>query len=386
MCWDPNIVVPFRNSPIPNVPAPESYGIKKDSIKVSDLLQYDDYMNRFLGHAFDFNLRMNMLGICTNYHEALCYHKNTIASREAIDIAALLGNLVDSNKQGYNFDEAKWAAYLKSKKLPRRYDTPAYNNKSKAIEKPGNLIDDLVFNVAKKQRTKALEKFTKHFKDVESWDTDLTRLRNEEMEKSKSNKLIAEVLENLKASLEKILQYWKVHVHREDDDDPTSTRKSDGISFRATVDKCRQDFVALAPITIKNILPTAHESNPTVDVPDTIRRWQRAHAAGKPSRWDLLKASVAFYHHHKRNFVWYIAGVELGQIKAMARGGGSYRIVVNEMFDSFKLDGKLVDGAKRREMQLEAFEPKAVAEDDDDAETEYGDVWSQIDPNDIGYW
>ena len=394
MCWDPKIVGPFRNAPVPDPPSPDSYGIEKDLLTVSDLIPHEDYMNRFLGHAFNFNLQMNMLGICTTYHEALCYHRNTICSDQAIRIAALLGNLVDSNKQGYRFDNAKWAAYLRKHRLPRKYDPPAYKDKGKARAKDGNLIDDLVFNVAKKERQEALRKFDEHFKDVESWDEDLVRIRNEEVEEARTNKALATVLTNLKTGLDDILKYWRDHCRREDDEDESATaRRGNSISFRAIVEQCRQDFVALAPITMKKVMitaarPTTIDSDP-IGVSDTIHRWQRAHAAGKSSDWDVLKASVAFYHFHRTNFVWHVAGTELGQIKAGARGAGTYRTVVNELFDCCKLDGKLVEGGKRRELQQEADRAQrleeGVGDGISDDETDFGDAWSQVDPRDYGF-
>lgn len=355
---------------------------------MSDILHLEDYMNRFLVHSFSFNIQMNMLGICTNYHETLCYHTNTIASNKAIHIAALLGHLVDSNKQGYKFDDSKWIAYLKRSRLPKKHNAPAYKDKDRARPKDENLIDDLVFNVAKKERQEALKKFTEHFEDVESWDEDLMAIRQKEAEEAKTNQALATVLKNLKSGLDDIHNFWRDHCRREDEEDePALTRKGNTISFRAIVERCRQDFVTLAPITIKNIMSTASDES-AEQIPDTICRWQRAHAAGKPSYWDLLKASVAFYHLHKTNFVWHVAGIELGQIKAMSKGGGSYRVVVNNMFDLFKLDGKLVDGAKRREMQMQADRAVRIADEEDadnDEETVYGSAWSQVNPNDFGF-
>ena len=390
LCWDPIIVKPFHNAPVPDAPPPESYGIEKDDLTVSALLPHDDYMNRFLGHGLDFNLQMNLLGICSNYHESLCYHTNTIKSDNSIHVAALLGHLVDSNKQGYRFDEAKWKGYLKKRKMKIKHDPPAHKNKERARPKPGNLIDELVFNVAKKERQDALQKFTRHFQNVESWDEDLVRIRHEESEDAKSDSVLAVVLTNLRTGLEQIHNYWLLHCRRDDDEDDfaTTAKRPNGISFRALVEKCHADFVALAPMIL-----TPKTSNSTaqsiMEPTDTIRRWQRSHARNQPSHWDLVKASVAFYHYHNRTFVWHVAGVELGQIKAMARGGGSYHTVVNNIFDCYKLDGKLVNGAKRREMQLEAdraqrLEKGAAEEDDEsDGDTQYGSAWSQVDP---GEW
>ncbi len=346
ICWEPEIVDPFKNAEVPDFPKPETYGIEKDQTKVSDLLKHGDYMNRFLCHAFQFNLQMNMLGMCSNYHESLCYHSNSIDSPEAISIGVLLSYLVDSAKGGFTFDDTKWAAYLQSLGLPRNLEPPAYKDRSKARRMKDNLIDQLVFHVAKEEREKALKNFTKHFQDVSSWDEDLVRLRKEETEEAKTNKALYSVLKNLKAGLEDILTFWKKHAKRDDEDeDHSSAKKGSGLSFRSVVEKCRGYFLALQP-TIEETI--------TGEVPDSIRRWQRDQSAGRSSYWDLLKASVAFYHYHKSvSFIWHTAGVELGEIKATKGGRGTYRCVVNEVFDTLKMDGKLVDGDKRREMEVE---------------------------------
>ena len=368
ICWDQRIVKPFENAEVPYHPPFHTYGIRKDETKVSDLLTRGNYIDAFLGHAFDFNLQPKLLGKCTIYHEAYCYARKAIDSPQAIEIAVLLGLLVDSAKNGFYFDDAKWTAYLKKNRLPKKMPLPAYKNKDKA--KPTeHLIDVLVFSIAKQVRHRTLGTFAEHFADVPWWDEDLVRIRNEEEEESKSNDALAQVLRNLQAGLKKIHSFWKQHARREDDEDDfrphTANKKSsDALSFKAMVEQCRADFIALAPTTAD-----------TEITPDSrIRRWQNEHRKGKAGYWDLVKASVAFHMYFKSRFVWYLAGIELGEIKATAKGRGTYRAVVNDVFESFKADGKLVDGImKRRETELElGLEQRAGAgfmpDDNDDQE------------------
>lgn len=347
VCWDPDIVQPLRNANVPPIPKLESYGIEKDNSTVADLVAHPNYTNMFLRHAFNFNLQANMLGICTVYHESYCYHEKAIGSPQAVSIAILLGNLVDSAKGGFQFDEAKWAAYLKANKLHRGLSTPAYKDRLRA--KPtDNLIDHLVFVVAKRARQKALQEFDKHFNDVSPRDDDLFRIRNEEVEAAKSNRSLAEVLQNLKRDLEAIHTFWRINARPEDADEDLRPprRKSDAPpSFRTIVERCRADFVNLKPTTT-----TLNGSPPPAETSDRIAGWQRDHARGRSSHWDLLKASVAFYHYYQTSFIWHTAGIELGEIKATAGGrGAAYRVVVGEVFGAFKVDRKVVDGARRRE-------------------------------------
>ena len=355
VCWDSTIVQPFENAEadFPLSPQLESYGIEKDNSKVADILLYPDYLNTFLRHAFNFNLQANMLGRCTKYHEAYCYHKNAIDSPQAISIAVLLGNLVDSAKGGFQFDEAKWNAYLKKNGLCRILPTPAYRDRK--TKPTDNLIDHLVFVVAKGVREKVLHAFDQHFTDVSLRDDDLFRIRNEEYEEAKSNKPLANVLRNLEAGLKDINKFWSINARPENADEDLGTSKNTNVlTFRNLVERCRADFV--------NLKPTL-DDDPPHETSDRVNSWQRDIERGRSSYWDLLKASVAFYLYHKSNFVWHMAGIELGEIKAMARGRGTYRAVVGEIFDAFKLDKRAVDGAMRREVAMRVEE---VLDDEDE--------------------
>ena len=360
VCWDPDIVQPFRNADVPPFPRIESYGIEKDNSKVADILAHTNYMNMFLLHGFNFNLQSNMLGICTLYHESYCYHENNIDSLQAVSIAVLLGNLVDSAKGGFQFDEAKWAAWLKENQLPRTLSKPAYKDRQKA--KPTNhLIDHLVFVIAKRAREKALREFDKHFVDVSPQDDDLFRIRNEEFEEAKTNKPLAQVLNNLVRDLKAIHTFWALNARPENPDDIVRPpRKSEAPSFRTMVERCRADFVNLKP-TLDDECPPAETSS------DRINSWQRDHARGRSSYWDLMKASVAFYLYYQTSFIWHMAGIELGEIKAMARGRGTYRTVVGEVFEALKVDKRAVDGARRREM-FQREGGQRVEEEEDDGE------------------
>lgn len=350
-------------------------------------MAHTDYMGRFLRQAFNFNLQANMLGTCTVYHEALCYSKNAIDSPQAINIAILLGNLVDSAKGGFIFDESKWATFLKKNRLSRKLPPPAYKDKDR--RKPTkHMIDVLVFEVAKNVREEALSKFNKQFKDAPTWDEDLVRIRNEMIQEAKADRALTVVLKNLEADLQSILDFWMINVRTEDDDEEgRPTRKGNTLTFRAVVEKCRADFLTLSPHTDGTVndknsptkpaargiaqFPTHHTAD---EVSQRVRQWQHEYASHScNSSWDLVKASVAFFQHHKRAFVWHIAGTELGEIKAMAKGRGTYRVVTDDIFEAFKLDSKLVDGMKRREVEADR---RGVEEDFlEDVD------WDDVDPD-----
>ena len=353
---------PFTNADVPPVPKLESYGIEKDTSTVADIAPHNDYLNTFLRHAFNFNLQPSMLAKCSIYHESYCYHEKNIDSAQAISIAVLLGILVDSAKGGFQFDEAKWGAYLKKNELPRILTKPAFKDRQKAKPKD-NLIDHLVFNVAKRVREKALHEFNKRFGDISPRDDDLLRIRNEEHEEAKNNIPLASVLKNLEIGLKDINTFWSAHARPENpDEEIRPSRKSGVMTFTNLVERCRANFLGLKPTLDE---PFSSEAS------DRISSWQRDYARGRSSYWDLLKASVAFHLYHKRNFVWHIAGIELGEIKATAGGRGAYRAVVGDVFEAFKLDKRVVDRTMRKDM-IEKEGRSRVLEGDEEDDDEFG--------------
>ncbi|KAL8793337.1 MAG: hypothetical protein Q9195_004114 [Heterodermia aff. obscurata] len=350
ICWEPSIVGPFQNASVPEPVKLKEFGIEKDNLQVRDIYSSDDFTNKFLLHGFDFNFRVNMLGSCTAYHEAMCYHGTSIGDESAIAIAFLLGQLVDRPKNGIIFDESQWVAYLKRKGL-KPCKKPAYKDKANARPKKTNLIDNLVFEVAKTVRQDALGKFARHFGNVGTQDEDLVRLyiNEKQSEEAKPGQLLSSVLHDLKEQLHQIYEYWKNNVTPQDDNKEPSVRRGSNMSFRALVEKCRADFLAIEPLAIENYLIT--------------KRWKRERDQKHGlTYWDLLKASFLYHEWHNRGkYPWYVAGVELGELKATAEGKGSYRIVKDYMFEAFKLDNKAVK--RRRELDYGRMDENG---DDDD--------------------
>ena len=330
-------------------------------IKVADLLKQADFTDEFLHHAFSFNLQPNILGLCTLYHESLCYSRTTIDDPNAVYIGALLGQLVDRPKAGIIFDDDKWRAFLKQRGLPCRLEKPAYKNKKKA--RPTNhIIDRLVFIDAKGVREKALGDFNRHFAQVESRDEDLARIYTSEKDLAKKDQVLAKVLDDLKEKFDKIINFWVNHTnfnYDDDDDDFQITRKSTAmaIPFPALVEQCRADFLAISPCYASD-----------VDDFHIVRRWNGESDGGNfgAKYWSWLKASAFFQQrdNHKRRLVWYVAGIELGEMKAMAKGTGTYRLVKREVHHAMKLNTKLVDQFQRRSV-LEAEEAEEEEEEDE---------------------
>ncbi len=357
ICWEPRLVEPFENFPVPSCPSLESYGIEKDNTKVGDILGHPDYTSEFLRHAFRFNLQSNLLGSCTIYHESLCYGRTSIDDPKAMAIAWLLGLLVDRAKAGIKFDNTIWLDFLRENGLPTHLEKPAYKNKEKATPTE-HMIDRLVFHDAKVVREETLRKFSENFADVGSYDMDLVRIYKSELDMAKEDEFLGSVLKELKKAIESIAAFWSqstTRLKKEDEEFNTPRRQAIGLSFPALVQKCRADFVAIAPAYGPE---EPHKSH-------IIRRWERESGDSAPGRyWPLLKASALFYHFHARGMVWHVAGVELGEIKATSKGPGTYRVVVNMVHQAMKLDRKMVDKVLRMELARDAT-GKDAEEDDE---------------------
>lgn len=357
ICWEPDIVGPFKNACVTPSPPPGYYGIEQTKLKVKDIIDQPDYLSQFLGHAFHFNLQSNMLGPCTAYHEAYCYRAKSINNERAIDMAHLLGKLVDRAKAGYSFDDATWRTFLKDKNLPTSHRKPAYKNKRS--ERPTkHTIDRLVFEVAANIRERVLQDFTVSFDQAGTWDDDLARLWNLEYQRAKQDQNLMKVREYLKKNLEEIFDYWKSKVAERGDelDMAKPSNKKDGASmtFGAKVGYCRDSFLAIQPL--KTI------THPVVD------RWRSEDEspAAIGGSWRYIKASALFCLWHKSGkFAWYVAGQELGEIKAQAKGLENYHTIVGGLYEFYKMDGKMLNRSQGRNSGTDAFVT-------DDRETNYG--------------
>lgn len=356
ICWEPEIVGPFENASVPPSPPPGYYGIEETKLKVKEIIDRPDYMSQFLRHAFHFNLQSNMLGSCTAYHEAYCYKKKSINDESAIAMAHLLGKLVDRAKAGYSFDDAKWISFLKNRNLPTFQRKPAYKNKRS--ERPTkHTIDRLVFEVAANIRERVLQDFTIAFANAGTWDDDLGHLWSLEYQRAKQDEDLMKVREDLRRKLEVIFDFWKREVERGDELDMVKPLKRKGgasMTFSALAGYCRDSFLAIQPLE-----KITHS---------VVDRWRSE--AETPTAiggsWRCIKASALFYLWHKSGkFVWYVAGLELGQIKAQAKGLDNYHTIVGGLYEFYKMDGKMLRRSQGRNSGTDAFVI-------DDKETNYG--------------
>jgi RNA dependent RNA polymerase len=131
--FEPELVHKFKNAPAPLPSKPlelASFGIKVDKRPVSTFIKPGESsppsLDEFLQHSFKFKLSASLLGRVAAYHRGYCYEMNNIGSPEALQLADLLGHLVDSAKNGYSFSESDFDKWKRKRKLPKDVQIPAY--------------------------------------------------------------------------------------------------------------------------------------------------------------------------------------------------------------------------------------------------------------------
>lgn len=356
ICWEPEIVEPFINADVPPSPKLNYYGIEKDNTRIVDMIDNQDFVSQFLRKGFDFGLQPNLLGICTVYHETLCY-KNNISDPISQDIGLLLGHLVDSVKGGLLFTEESWTSFKARHDLPIRFVPPKPAYKSKDVNsRTRHAFDELVFDVARGARYETLQRFRDLNTDLPNWDPDLRDIARNEEDLAVNDKLHRDVLQDLKSQLNDLSEFWSLNTRKEELEGRASNgegRSLNGVSFNALLEQARDRFL--------NIKPLQNDCS-------MVTRWTNDEGSTAGS-WLLLKASMFYYQFHRRpTLPWYICGKELGLLKARKRGDG--HVVVEDLYIPTKLDMKM----------LRVFEAREKACGNDEAtEVDVEDLQSRMD-------
>lgn len=309
------MVRPFENVEPPSERTAQHYNIPVDREKVSEILHYPEFVSKFLRKGLEFNSQPNLLGMATNYHEALCYYRNCLSDESTIDLGCLLGLLVDSPKGGLSFTKKTFEDWKLYHKLPKQLEIPCY----KSLDEPPriiNCLDKLTFQTVISIRDQALVDFEKNFKDTGSYDSDLSKLWTSEEQTWNWAK------KDLNSQFETLLSFYQMHCLR---DSYQSGHETKNENRPAALDQLRDMFLQIQP---------------PVEKPYGIISDSDAKAA-----WQRLKASALYYKHHNGPLVWHACGEELGELKIDACGGG--KRVVNRLHLAYKVDVKLIKQLNR---------------------------------------
>lgn len=354
VCWDQTIVGNFRNaSNIHTCPDLFEAGyLRQHNPKFQDLLNknslltghtdeiWDRTCTEFLHDGFSFNMKQALLGQCTNYKERFCYWNQTIDNEAAFRLSTLLSDLVDQAKQGTVFTYQDWERF-RIDLVPGKKDLgdPEFMKERSSVMSragPHHVLDYLKFEVAKSVIDTSLTDLDQAVNKVKgpSWDHDLTRAFkecNRQANESDSTSF-RDIISNLGKDIREVEDFWKRKQ-------AVSMNQEDGPDFPSVVREVYQRWVDIKPRA---------EDGASKRVPRHVDRLFESWSFDRHiTAWELLKASATFSICYSRNkaFVWYVAGRQLGVLKARARvssANNSSVLVVPEMMAVLRPDKRLI--------------------------------------------
>lgn len=369
LCWEPDLVGPFKNAPAPTEPpSPADYGIEVERRTLGEVIGPDGLtgVNAFREESFKFKSAPAFLGICTNFHESLCYSENCINSPGINAITNVHDLLVDSSKQGYKFSYDAWRIFLHShphitNQNPRQ---PAYKMAIKqsqgALEtsarrkfkqkkwtyNAANALDYLYFEIVVPHTEETLRQVDEAFAKADGSDPNLQSLYDK-LSTNLDHEIKGE-LQQLNEALTSPYNLWNTLLNRKDD----AINKDD---YNTCLERCYASYQAILPVNRMNL---------------STRFWTEQLIPGPFTYWELIKASaLATKYPQKGPFVFHMAGKELAYLKAQSCKNA--RILTWEMYGGLK--PRKVKALLRERGGMdgeEASDYESAAEDADGAEDE----------------
>ncbi|UKZ77085.1 hypothetical protein TrVFT333_004803 [Trichoderma virens FT-333] len=294
---------------------------------LADMLSGGDYDGDMAWVCWDQN-------IVKNFDNAPVPDKpDLISSGYLRQVTTQFKGILNQSKQGIEFTDEDWKRFCIQhlKKKSTFLPDPEYA-KEKGAPRPDkngrlHILDYLRFDVADKVIDEVLESFSKtvNGNNAIPYDEDLTKLNNIYDERAKTSAGCRQLLTYLRGKIGALHDEWRV-----------SMRKGiEGSKFSNKAEAIYQKWIDIKPP------PELLASGEFQDL------LQDSNKASAMSNWELLKASATFKNHHKNGykFVWYMAGKQLGYIKAMAHrvlGETSTVTVIPEMWGVLRPDKKLI--------------------------------------------
>ncbi|KAL2074164.1 hypothetical protein VTL71DRAFT_7942 [Oculimacula yallundae] len=330
VCWEPSIVENFESAQVPKACDLFKEGLlKQDKTTYKQLVSSIDdpeaRISLFLKKSFEFNMRQNLLGICTTFKESVCYTQGRVDSREARYLSQLLSNLVDQQKQGYIFEEEDWAkfkaAVIRVKPRKPRYKT------DELVADAKHIIDHLKY-VANQTVDKALTGFHQMFPDPPRWDGDLSKYYYKFASLAAEDSTWQKLLDDLKADIKALHDDW-------------AKKFGSNRSPRKRNPNSREDDESIPDFTefCINLYERFHDIQPHDDTHVSQSLLTTPGSNSELSSWELLKASTAvasfakygtIYNPSKiymSNFVWWMAGKQLCHLKAMCNAEAPHAVI-----------------------------------------------------------
>ena len=328
VCWDENLVQPFKNvSPAQHPPSESDCGLISKSRKMRDIFQEpvsrSPATTDFLTFCFAFNLRSSLLGVCTVEHEKVTYHERTLSSEGAVKLAALAGYLVDSSKQGYFLSVSNWYALRRSISGPKALPVPAYKSDAPPRQGvSGHVVDYIKFGVAQKAMDRILEDFNRKWPQTTFYDQDLSKPYKDKSvranaEAKNNQPALKDILSRLESDVAKVGETWSVLTFK-------GSGASNDKTFSHMVDRIVWQMHDIRPLEMEN----------------ELNHRFRAEVNDRFPHWNILRASCLYQKFSRSKLVWYACGDELCRIKAEARMPS--RLIMDGIWISYPVDANLV--------------------------------------------
>lgn len=341
ICWEPSIVRNFENAEVPQTPDLVKEGfITKDPTKYQDLVLGEDKPTSiFLQHAFKFNLEPSMLGICTRFKEDWSYSQKDLGSDMCVCMNQLLSDLVDQAKQGYIFDDERWARFKKLRLGGPKFIRPSYRNNE--LKPSSDHILDRITYVVDVTVKRVLTEFNANLPLTVSRDEHVAGLSRWAHNEAVLNPEWKHILHAMKVDINAIKEVWTKTLAR---DKPNEEETSE--TFSIARDRCFEMFCSLRPVGDTVLTRTLLESwNPHPEL----------------SRWMLLCASVLFTSYPTSSLIWWVAGRQLCHLKATQLGMVQ---ITHQMYAMQKPDASYV---RRRLLEVEGKEEESVFDEEEES-------------------
>jgi hypothetical protein len=344
ICFEPTIVSEFVNADMPDFPdLVDLEYIQKDNTTYYDVsVGLADPVPRFLEYCFEFNLQDNLLGICTNHKEYLCYTYNNVSNSEAVFLSTLVSKLVDQRKQGYSFTMQSWER-VKNDVISAKVREPNYkHDKHDGRRSTEHIIDYLKFIVAEQTVEDTLIAFHKSLATASYWDDDVVKLAHWARERARESSDWKSLLEKLEDDIKNVKKTWTKHFNRERNPESMA-------NFTSIVTDLHDQWQSISPPPDNPLSQAlAPSCLPSLEL----------------STFSLLKASLGFSLGSRRyvsRFIWWMAGKQLADLKAMYGndGSGGIAVITPPMYAMLRPDSTFVKLMQSQDHNPSFWEAKA---------------------------
>lgn len=325
VCADERLVVPFLNAPLLEPCGMDFFDIRQEKRKLKDvvpdeLFGTNEHVEAWLKIVLPFAFRPQTLGIITNYCNELQYSRNNFQDAGFLLAVDLHDLIIDAAKNGYLFDQADFAAflrkhrntcpersrlreraYLKNLKAVKFERDPQSESKQQTLRsalgqaqergrRSKHILDDLLFNIINPLFLEHLEHFRKTYvipaQEI-SKEPDLEYI----LTLIDPNLIDAE-LKQLNEQLETAFDKWKLVFH--------SCKNRDKL-----LGEC---------IELYNCIQPTATDNPV---------WRYRHGPTAPTTWDCFKVAILARDHYgkKKKFMVTVAHEVVCYLKSQSESG-----------------------------------------------------------------